>query len=84
MPSVEMGEVNLVQEIMECGVGAIVRTVAERKTQVLAEEEADSEFSQLLRLESRISVAGYCVFFFFLEKPEFWIFKPERDFEAYF
>lgn len=83
MPSVEMGEVNLVQEIMQCGVGAIVRTVAERKTQVLDEEEADNELSQLLRLESRIIVAGYCVFFF-LEKPEFWIFKPERDFEAYF
>lgn len=64
MPSVEMGEVNLVQEIMECGVGAIVRTVAERKTQALDEEEADNELSQLLRLESRIIVAGYCVFFF--------------------
>ena len=62
MPSVEMGEVNLVQEIMQCGVGAIVRTVAERKTQVLDEEEADNELSQLLRLESRIIVAGYCVF----------------------
>ena len=48
MPSVEMGEVNLVQEIMQCGVGAIVRTVAERKTQVLDEEEADNELSQLL------------------------------------
>lgn len=65
MPSVEMREVNLVQEIIECGVGAIVRTVAKRKTQVLAEEEADNELSQLLRLESRISVAGYCIFFFF-------------------
>ena len=65
MPSVEMREVNLVQEIMECGVGAMVRTVAERKTQVLAKEEADTELSLLLRLESRISVAGYCVFFFF-------------------
>lgn len=65
MPSVEMREVNLVQEIMECGVGAIVRTVAKRKAQVLAEEEADNELSQLLRLESRISVAGYCIFFFF-------------------
>ena len=65
MPSVEMREVNLVQEIMECGVGAIVRTVAKRKTQVLAEEEADNELSQLLRLESRISVAGSCIFFFF-------------------
>lgn len=65
MPSVEMRKVNLVQEIMECGVGAIVRTVAKRKTQVLAEEEADNELSQLLRLESRISVAGYCIFFFF-------------------
>ena len=68
MPSVEMGEVNLVQEIMQCGVGAIVRTVAERKTQVLDEEEADNELSQLLRLESRIIVAGYCVFFFFVRK----------------
>lgn len=65
MPSVEMREVNLVQEIMECGVGAIVRTVAKGKAQVLAEEEADNELSQLLRLESRISVAGYCIFFFF-------------------
>lgn len=60
-----MREVNLVQEVMECGVGAMVRTVAERKTQVLAEGEADNELSQLLRLESGISVAGYCGLFFF-------------------
>lgn len=31
--------------------GAIVRTVAKGKAQVLAEEEADNELSQLLRLK---------------------------------
>lgn len=79
MPSVEMREVNLVQEIMECGVGAMVRTVAERKTQVLAKEEADTELSLLLRLESRISVAGYCVFFFFSYKSQSFGFLNQKE-----
>lgn len=76
-----MSEVNLVHEMMGCGVVGLLGTVANRKTELLAKRAADSGLSQLLPSFSAWKVDSVLLdIVFFLEKPEVWIFKPEEDF----